>query len=68
MSDFFSVLVKSLFKLMIVHGISDVHICLEAVKQASAVAMDLWNMSRLMAGTVAVWSHLSRRINFIGCH
>jgi hypothetical protein len=37
------------------------HIChFEAVKQASAVTMDLWNMSRLMVDTVVIWSHLSR--------
>jgi hypothetical protein len=35
------------------------HIChFEAVKQASAVIVDLWIMSKLMAGTV-IWSYLS---------
>jgi ribosomal protein S2 len=42
--------------------------CLEAVKQASAVTVDLWITSRWMAGTVTIWSHLSQQINFIGWH
>jgi hypothetical protein len=41
----------------------------KAVKQISAVIVDLWNKSRLMAGTIdVIWSHLSRQRVLIGWH